>query len=301
MILVTIILALALAYFRAPLTGIHNDRWLFTWLQRVSGWAWVTKLPAGQLLISLALPVVGLYLLLDLLEGIPVLLLLVLELWVLLYSFGRGDLRAELNTLQGDLRRGDTQAAFHVGESLSADKRKMVAFDLPVLAQELQQRIGYAYFERYLAAIFWSLLGGVAGALLYRLSVFYRASLVQQVAQSDVGESGFDGYLQLRTASRWLTVLEWLPLGLAGFTLSLVGQFGAGLSCWLTRWFSGRPSAEVLQDCVDDALDTVKIVAVGGIEITSTANIAASCGQIAQLFQRVLIVWLCLLALALVL
>ena len=301
MILVTIILALALAYFRAPLTGIHNDRWLFTWLQRVSGWAWVTKLPAGQLLISLALPVVGLYLLLDLLEGIPVLLLLVLELWVLLYSFGRGDLQAELNTLRDDLRRGDSQAAFHVGETLSADKRKIVAFELPALAQELRQRVSYAYLERYLAVIFWSLLGGVAAALLYRLSVLYRSSLVQQVAQSEAGEAGFDGYLQLREANGCLALLEWLPLGLAGFTLSLVGRFGAGLSQWLTRWFSGRPSVEVLQDFVDDALDAQKVVVVGGIEITSTANIAASCGQIAQLFRRVLIIWLCLLALALVL
>ena len=301
MILVTIILALFVAYYRAPLTGIQNDRWFFAWLQRASGWALVTKLPAGQLLLSLALPVVGLYLLLDLLEGIPVLLLLVLELWVLLYSFGRGDLQAELNTLQDDLRRGDSQAAFHVGETLSADKRKIVAFDLPSLAQELRERVAYAYLERYLAVIFWSLIGGVAGALLYRLSVLYCSSLVQQVAQSEAGEPGFDGYLQLREANGCLALLEWLPLGLAGFTLSLVGRFGAGLSQWLTRWFSGRPSVEVLQDFVDDALDAEKVVAVGGIEITSTANIAASCGQIAQLFKRVLIFWLCLLALGLVL
>ncbi|OUS15103.1 hypothetical protein A9Q88_11045 [Gammaproteobacteria bacterium 50_400_T64] len=301
MILVTIVLALVVAYFRAPLTGFQNDRWFFTWLQRVSGWALVTKLPAGQLLLSLALPVVGLYLLRDLLEGIPVLLLLVLELWVLLYSFGRGDLQAELNTLQGDLQRGDSQAAFHAGEILSTDKRKIVAFDLPALAQALRQRVSYAYLERYLAVVFWSLLGGVAGALLYRLSVLYRVSLVQQLAQSDAGESSFDGYLQLRTASRWLALLEWLPLGLASFTLAFVGQFGAGLSCWLTRWFSGRPSAEVLQDCVDDALGTDKIVSVGGLEITSAENIAADCGEIRQLFKRVLIFWLCLLALGLVL
>ena len=301
MILVTIILALLVAYYRAPLTGIQNDRWFFAWLQRASGWALVTKLPAGQLLLSLALPVVGLYLLLDLLEGIPVLLLLVLELWILLYSFGRGDLQTELNTLQDDLRRGDSQAAFHVGETLNADKRKIVAFDLPSLAQELRQRVAYAYLERYLAVIFWSLIGGVAGALLYRLSVLYRSALVQQVAQSEAGESGFDGYLQLRTASRWLALLEWLPLGLASFTLAFVGQFGAGLSCWLTRWFSGRPSTEVLQDCVDDALGTDKIVSVGGLEITSVENIAADCGQIRQLFKRVLLFWLCLLALGLVL
>ncbi len=301
MILLSIILALAIVYYRAPLSSLQSDRWFFAWLQRVSGWAVVTKMPAGQLLLSLSLPVIGLCLLLDLLEGISVLLLLALQLWVLLYSFGRGDLQAELNTLRSDLQRGDSQAAFHIGEALSADKRKIVAFDLPSLAQALHRRVAYAYLERYLAVIFWSLLGGVAGALLYRLSVLYRSSLVQQVAQSEAGESGFDGYLQLREANGCLALLEWLPLGLAGFTLSLVGRFGAGLSQWLTRWLSGRPSVEVLQDFVDDALDAEKIVVVGGIEITSTANIAASCGQIAQLFQRVLIIWLCLLALALVL
>ena len=301
MILLTLILALAIVYYRAPLTILQRDRWFFAWLQRVSGWTLVTKIPSGQLLLSLGLPVLGWCLLLDLLEGISVLLLLAIELLVLLYSFGRGDLQAELTTLQSDLQRGDSQAAFHVGEALNADKRKIVAFDLLALAQELRQRVAYAYLERYLAVIFWSLLGGVGGALLYRLSVLYRASFVTLVADSEAGESGFAGYLQLREASRWLTLLEWLPLGLVGFTLSLVGRFGAGLSQWLTRWFSARPSTDVLQDCVDDALGTDKAAFGWGVALMSTADIAASCEQIAQLFKRVLVFWLCLLALALVL
>lgn len=301
MIFLSIILALAIVYYRAPLTTLQRDRWFFAWLQRVSGWTLVTKIPSGRLLLSLGLPVVGLCLLLDLLEGIPVLLLLAIELWVLLYSFGRGDLQAELNTLQNDLQSGDSQAAFHVGEGLSADKRKIVAFDLPALAQELRQRVAHAYFERYLAVIFWSLIGGVAGALLYRLSVLYRASLVSSVADSEAGDSGFAGYLQLREASRWLALLEWLPLGLVGFALSLVGRFGAGLSHWLTRWFSARPSVDVLQDCVDDALGADKATFGWDVSLMSTADIAASCEQIAQLFKRVLVFWLCLMALALVL
>ena len=296
MILLTIILALAIIYYRAPLSTIQGDSWFTAWLLRVSSWPLVDKIPAGRLLLSLTLPVVGLVLLLDLLSGLPAFLLLAIEIWILLYSFGRGDLQVEVTTLEGDLQRGDSQAAFHAGEVLSADKSNLVAFDLPALAQELRQRIAYAYFERYLAVIFWSLIGGVAGALLYRLSVLYRASLIKRVAESAAGESGFSGYLQLRTASRWLTLLEWPPLGLAGFTLSLVGQFGAGLSRWITRWFSGRPSVEVLQDYVDDALDYS-----GDIDTISSADIAASCGQIAQLFKRVLVFWLCLLALGLVL
>ena len=301
MIFLSIILALAIVYYRAPLTSLQRDSWFFAWLQRVSGWALVTKIPLGQLLLALGLPVVGLCLLLDLLEGIPVLLLLAIELWVLLYSFGRGDLQTELNILQSDLLRGDSQAAFHVGETLSADKRKIIAFDLPALAQALHQCVAYAYFERYLAVIFWSIIGGVAGAFLYRLSVLYRASFVTLVADSEAGESGFVEYLQLREASRWLALLEWLPLGLVAFSLSLVGRFGAGLSQWLTRWFSARPSADVLQDCVDDALGADKAAFGWGVEVTSTADIAASCEQIAQLFKRVLVFGLCLMALALIL
>ncbi len=301
MIFLSIILALAIVYYRAPLTSLQSDSWFFAWLQRVSGWGLVTKIPLGQLLLALGLPVVGLCLLLDLLESIPVLLLLAIELWVLLYSFGRGDLQAELNTLQSDLLRGDSQAAFHVGEALSADKRKIIAFDLPALAQELRQRVAYAYFERYLAVIFWSIIGGVAGAFLYRLSVLYRASFVTLVADSDAVESGFVEYLQLREASRWLALLEWLPLGLVAFALSLLGRFGAGLSQWLTRWFSARPSTDVLQDCVDDALGADKAAFGWGVSLTSTADIAASCEQIAQLFKRVLVFGLCLMALALIL
>ncbi|OUS11244.1 hypothetical protein A9Q89_09350 [Gammaproteobacteria bacterium 53_120_T64] len=296
MILLTIILALGLSHYRAPMTSLQNDRWFFTWLAKVSGWTLLAKIPAGRLLLSLALPVVGLWLLLDILADIPVLLLLAIELWVLLYSFGRGDLPVELNTLQSDLRRGDRQAAFHVGEQLSADKSKMVAFDLPALAQELRQRVAYAHFERYLAVIFWCLVGGVTAALLYRLSVLYRSALVQSLDRSVEGESSFSEYLQLRTASAWLCLLEWLPLGFNGLVLSLVGQFGAGLSRLTSRWCSGRGSAQVLQDFVDDALAYPR-----DSEARSKADIAASCEQIAGLFQRVLVCWLCLLALGLIL
>ncbi len=300
MILLTIILALAIVYYRAPLSAIQNDSWFSAWLLRVSGWSLVDQIPAGRLLLSLTLPVAGLVLLLDLLAGLPTLLLLAIELWVLLYSFGRGDLLAEANVLEGDLRRGDSQAALHAGEMLSADKSNIVVFDLPALAQELRQRVAYAYFERYLAVIFWTLLGGVAGALLYRLSVLYRSSLVALVAESAAGDSSFAGYLQLRTASRWLALLEWPPLGLAGFTLSLVGQFGAGLSRWVTRWFSGRPSVDVLLDYVDDALGTDTAAYAGDTEVMPNANITASCGPIKRLFKRVLVFWLSVLALALV-
>ena len=86
-----------------------------------------------------------------------------------------------------------------------------------------------------------------------------------------------------------------------GFALSLVGRFGAGLSQWLTRWFSARPSVEVLQDYVDDALGTDKTAFGWAVAVTSTTDIATSCEQIAQLFKRVLVFWLCLLALASVL
>ncbi|OUS09965.1 hypothetical protein A9Q90_02175 [Gammaproteobacteria bacterium 54_18_T64] len=296
MILLTIILALVLVHYRVPLTSLQSDNWFHTWLEKVSGWTVATKFPAGRLLLALALPVVGLWLLLDLLAGIPFLLLLVIELGVLLYSFGRGDLPAQLGTLQSDLQRGDSQAAFHVGEQLSADKSRIVAFDLPSLAQELRRRVAYAYFEHYLAVIFWGLVGGVAAALLYRLSVLYRSALVQSLAESAEGEPGFSGYLQLRTASGWLTFLEWLPLGLSGLVLSLVGQFGAGLSRLTPRWCSGRASAQVLQDFVDDAL-----AYPGDSEARSKADIAASCGNIAGLFKRVLVFWLCLLAVGLIL
>ncbi len=301
MIFLSIILALAIAYYRTPLTFLQTDDWFFAWLKRVSGWASVVKTSPGQLLITLGLPVVGLYLLVDLFEGISVLLLLVVELWVLLYSFGRGDLPSEVNTLQDNLLRGDSQAAFHVGETLNADKRRIIAFDLPTLSRVLRQRVAYAYFERYLAVIFWSLIGGVAGALLYRLSVLYRSSFVTLIADAEAGESGFAEYLQLRGASRWLTLLEWLPLGLVGLTLSLVGSFGAGLSQWLKRWFSARPSADVLQDFVDDALSAEAAAFEWGVALEPMTSIGASCERITQLFKRVLVFWLCLLALGLVL
>ncbi len=78
------------------------------------------------------------------------------------------------------------------------------------------------------APLFWFVLAGPAGALLYRLASFFRA----RWRQTEVGALG-------RFAERAFAVIDWLPLRVSGAAFAVVGDFEGAVFCWRTqaaRW-----------------------------------------------------------------
>lgn len=289
MILLTLITALAIKLHWGSLALIQRDSWFFAWVKRVDTWPLVGGSAALKFLLALGVPVIGLVLLLDLLSGFSPLLLFAANLGILLYSFGQGDLSAELNRVELDLQRGDIQAAVHAGGEFGLGKYPLDAADLPMLAMELRASLSYAYFSRYLAVVFWYVLGGVAGALLYRLLLIYLLVLQRETHEGEEGSS---------LARFSVALLERLPLALVGLSLALVGRFGSGLSTWFGRLFSGNATMRILQDGVDDALNSQNNV---NEEAVTAASMVANCTQIDGLFKRILLGWVCLVALGLIL
>ncbi len=229
---IVIVIGLLLIRQMGSLGALQSDQWfigLLVRLRKVCGsMEWLTAT------FAIALPVVLLAALLWLLAdrwlGLPVFLI---SLVVFLYSLGRGDLEQDVENYQEDLDRGDEQAAYNDIAALKIDQRQGEAETAAESHAEAVRTIAYRYFERYFAVMFWFILAGAPGALLYRLSVIYYQQRLQDDPKTDF-------------QNRWLWLLEWLPVRLVGISLAVVGNFPACLARLSESIVSLASSMEVL-------------------------------------------------------
>ncbi|UXZ45236.1 regulatory signaling modulator protein AmpE [Pseudomonas soli] len=166
--------------------------------------------PWWTLSILILAPVALLVLLLHVLEPVAYgLLALPVHLLVLVYSLGRGDVKAALGPFRDAWRRGDEQAALHVAErdlGLAAD-------DAQSLIKRVQGHLLWQAYQSFFAVIFWYFLLGPAAALAYRLMALTMDNSRQPALQSLAG--------QLRHA------MDWLPVRVMTVSFALVGNFVA--------------------------------------------------------------------------
>ncbi|CAK9891247.1 MULTISPECIES: regulatory signaling modulator protein AmpE [Pseudomonas] len=166
--------------------------------------------PWWVLIILVLLPVALLALLLYVLEPVAYgLLALPVHLLVLIYSLGRGDIKAAHGPFRDAWRRGDEQAAVHVAErdlGLTADEAQ-------ALLERVQGNLLWQAYQSFFAVIFWYFLLGPAAALAYRL-----LALTAEHARTP---SLRDHALQLRHA------FDWAPVRVLGVSFALVGNFVA--------------------------------------------------------------------------
>ncbi|WP_460416874.1 regulatory signaling modulator protein AmpE [Pseudomonas sp. microsymbiont 2] len=166
--------------------------------------------PWWTLAILILAPVALLALLLHVLEPVAYgLLALPVHLLVLVYSLGRGDVKAALGPFRDAWRRGDEQAALHVAErdlGLAAD-------DAQGLIKRVQGHLLWQAYQSFFAVIFWYFLLGPGAALAYRLLALTADNSRQPALKTLAG--------QLRHA------MDWLPVRVMAVSFALVGNFVA--------------------------------------------------------------------------
>jgi len=166
--------------------------------------------PWWVLIIVVLLPVALVALLLHVLEPVAYgLLALPVHVLVLIYSLGRGDVKASLGPFRDAWRREDQQAAVHVAErdlGLTADNAQ-------ALLERVQGNLLWQAYQSFFAVIFWYFLLGPAAALAYRL-----LALTAGHARTPTLR---DHALQLRHA------FDWAPVRVLGVSFALVGNFVA--------------------------------------------------------------------------
>lgn len=131
--------------------------------------------------------------------------------------------------------------------------------------------------------IFWLLLFGVSGVVMYALVVSLRSHL-NTVAQGDVEKD------LLSVVIRVQDVLDWIPLRLLGITYAVVGHFGPTFKVWHQNLFTS----------INHTCKQAAQCGLVALNLADQANRVITDDQmtaIQNLINRALLVWLVAIAL----
>ena len=220
-----LLLVLWVEKFSALRARLQRDGFFLTELARLERTG--KTHPWWILAILVLLPVALLALLLHVLEPVAYgLLALPVHVLVLIYSLGRGDVKASLGPFRDAWRRGDEQAAVHVAER----DLKVIADDENSLLHKVQGHLLWDACQSFFAVIFWYVLLGPAAALAYRLLALTADNANNPALQERAR--------QLRHA------FDWAPVRVLAASFALVGNFVAVSRMMLhelLNWHIGAP------------------------------------------------------------
>lgn len=222
MALIAIIISLVAERFLGSMEEFRR----FGWFKRYCSWQlpYLSQTrpfngPAGVIL--LLLPPLALVALADFyLSHWWLVLGLAFAILVLLFSYGPTDLEAEVEAYVEAKERGDEESAcWHASELLGGAPPE----HSPLLIRRIIENTLVEANERLLAIIFWFLLLGPVGAVMYRLS--------SQLERSLHGEEG-----PLADAAwRLHLLLAWLPARMCALAYALAGSFAEALQAWKSQ------------------------------------------------------------------
>jgi membrane protein required for beta-lactamase induction len=135
--------------------------------------------------------------------------------------------------------------------------------------------------ERTFAIVFWFLILGPIGAIVYRLISWFQDNALH-------GEALYDNQAEdLVLAHKYAA---WIPARLVGLSYSLVGNFMGSFDTWLKMAANPKVSQEIVVACGDASMG---ISATPANTATKAENESAL-----KLVQRALLVWVLIIAVA---
>lgn len=258
--------------------GFHAfARWVRQRLPETGPWD-----GALGVVLVLALPVAAVALIDSLLAHLLVLLALVFGIVVLLYSLGPHDLEAEVEACADALDRGDDESARWYARDLIGEEppEEPGDFSRAVVESTLVETN-----ERLFGILFWFVLLGPTGAILYRLTLLLKDATGREM-------TGF-----AEAVDRLHHILAWPAVRLCALGYALSGSFVGGIEHWrdrVTRW--SDPNDEILVT-----------VGMGSLHLPGTADSAseaeperegaAPIRDALALVRRAVLIWLTVLAL----
>ena len=224
-----LLLAVWIEKFSALRRRIQRDGPWLNQLSRLESNPRSAKRPWWILMVTVVLPLVVLALVLVIVGSVAYgWLALPIHLLVLIYSLGRGDVKATLGSFRDACRRGDQEAAVLVAER-----------DLGVQAENEEQLLGGAQtyllwqiYQGFFAVIFWYFVLGPIAALAYRLLAL----------ASEHGKT--PALVERATQARH--AFDWVPVRLLAASFALVGNFVAVSRVMLSELLNWNISASRL-------------------------------------------------------
>lgn len=289
-VLLAVIIALTLSHAVPALAGFRQfgafDGWLrgqFNPFVNANAWSGIYGA-----LFSIGVPVLlcGLvqWLVQDWWWGLPE---FVFSLVTLFLCIGPRDLDQDVDRLVHGATRDERF------EALQGLPDEPPAASLALECQVIVDQVFLAALRRWFGVLFWFLIAGPAGALLYRLAK--RASESAQL-RSNLGQAHAQGLDNL------VAVLDWPAAQLMTFGLALAADFDAAINAW--REFhvgSGRgwfvPGSEFMLAAARASVDAEDEALRAEDETLERKSTQLSAQEAMALNWRVLILWLAILAL----
>jgi AmpE protein len=262
-----LLLAVWVEKFSALRQRVQRDGpWLHQ-LARLESSPRTAKRPWLILVLSVLLPVLVLALLLQIIGSVAYgWLALPVHLLVLIYSLGRGDVKANLGSFRDACRRGDQEAAVLVAHrdlGVEADTQEQ-------LIEGAQRYLLWQIYQGFFAVIFWYFVLGPVAALAYRLLAL--------TVEDGKSPALVERATQLRHA------FDWVPVRLLAASFALVGNFVAVGRVMLSELLNWNISAAQLitkSGCVAGEVPAP----VMGVEGVNSLNV------LWELLIRAAIVW----------
>ncbi|MFD1215005.1 MULTISPECIES: transcriptional regulator [Microbulbifer] len=316
MALIIVLLALGLVQVWGSGGPLQRDGWFFYWRDWVQGRASLNGRVGLEFGITILLPVLASALLLALAESVlGGLGVLMVSVPLLLYSLGRGNFNDTLAKYLRAWYQGDLEAACIHAQQMLPDMEALDVGSDAGLHRQVFRAVAYRAFERMFAVLFWFLLLGAPGAVLYRLSRLYLAG-AEKGRETSVKVEGVDsagGSVSSSTATpyrtlagslplaaRWLWLLEWLPVRVLGFSLAIVGNFAGCYRAWRRHLTCGESATgDVLEYYLEGALGGIDAseCSAGATVSDSQRTCGAELEALQALLSRALLMWITALAL----
>lgn len=165
---------------------------------------------------------------------------LLFGLIILLYSFGPESLYHNLHQVSAQAASSEETKAKQ-SDPLQALMKYQLA-DEEQDEETAQVSAVFIYTNRGIVApLFWFILLGPVGAILYRLSELF-AQITQQTHSEFAHATS--------QSTRFQQVLDWIPARIIGFVYTLIGNFHQGVQAWLSYvWRPLASSDRLLANC----------------------------------------------------
>lgn len=225
MSILSIVIALLVEQLRPLRVELVND-WLDTWSRHLE-----TRFNAGEYRHGVAAWIVG--------AAVPSLVTLIVYLlawrgnWLLALLLGIGVLYLTVGFRQFSHHFTDIHIALRAGEVQQA--RQLLAawtgmntdrLGSGEVARLAIERALLASYHHVFGPLFWFTLLGPAGAVLYRLSMHFRAAW----STGDGDEGRFGDF-----ARQAFDIIDWLPVRVTAACFAIVGDFEDAVYCWRTQ------------------------------------------------------------------
>lgn len=249
--------------------------------------AFVSSWPGTLPLLAVLLPLVPVAFVLWLASGQLIgLLSFGLHLVLVMYCLPRVNLDALIEDYLERWNRGNFEAAYLHSENLAPGIFDESFNDYARMHGQFTRFVLICSFRRVLAVLFWYIVAGPLGAMLY--------VLVQHVVRSGVL---LEPPRALWLAHKLLAALEWLPVRMVALAFALAGDFVKGFNALRARLVEPLDvelGLALLEECAQKAMSAP-------VDIDKDSEFALRAGaelaELKALLQRTQVVWVAVLAL----